>query len=420
VLSTAITLRNYRLIHFKKKPKIAGVRRKGRLFVFVFTLVALANNNIFSQDCDLSFSLGNDTVLNCNENLTLSAPPGYTYNWSTGATTQDIQVSQAGTYSCTIGAVDGNVIINGDFSAGNTGFQSDYGYGSGGAYGLLSNEGEYALAANASDTHNNFAWCYDHTVGNATGQMIVVNGAALPDLRVWYQQVTVTPYTDYQFSMWGASVISESPAQLNVLIDGVQIGTTFSLPGMTCNWVNHNATWNSADNTSVEIAIVNQSTSSAGNDFVIDDISFSTVCLYTDEIEVTLPTNPVLTVPNDTTICGGDDITLTAISSIEGSTFLWQPGGLEGSSITITPGSTAQYTAIATSPQNCNSQPQSVMVTVTDPGNYELEVPNTFSTCAGVPILLDFETTDVGTFSWQPATGLDDALIGNPTATVGT
>lgn len=393
---------------------------KRYLIVFTYSLFLLLANTAYSQDCNLDFSLGNDTTLNCNSNLTLTAPSDYTYEWNTGATTQSIEVSQAGTYSCTIGQVEESVIANGDFSAGNTEFQSDYGYGSGGAFGLLSNEGEYAVVANPADAHNNFAWCFDHTNGNAGGQMIVVNGASFPNLRIWYQQIEVTPNTDYQFSMWATSVIWDWPAQLNAIVNGEQIGETFFLTGLTCNWQNHTAVWNSGTNTSVEIAIVNQSTSSDGNDFAIDDIAFSPVCLYTDEIEVTVPTNPVLTLSNDTTICEATNITLTATSSIEGSTFLWQPGGLQGNSIAVSPTTTTEYTVTATSPQNCDSQPQSVSVTITDPGNYQLNVPDTYATCSGVPTLLDFEISDIGTYSWQPTQWLDDPLIGNPTATVAT
>lgn len=374
---------------------------------------------MYSQECDLSFSLGNDTVLDCNSNLTLTAPPDYTYLWNTGATTQSIDVNQAGIYSCTIGGQMGqSVVVNGDFSDGNVSFQSDYGIGSGGNFGLLSNEGEYTVIANPSDAHNNFMGCFDHTVGNATGQMLVVNGASFPDLRVWFQQVEIEPNTDYVFSIWAMSVIFEWPAQLNLMINGEQIGETFFLPGITCNWLNHTATWNSGTNTSVQIAIVNQSTSSDGNDFAIDDIAFTPICQYTDEIEITAPSTPVLTLSNDTTICGGESITLTANSNIEGSTFLWQPGALEGPSITINPAIATEYTAIATSPQNCNSEEQSILISITDPGDYELNIPDTYATCSGNPILLDFETTGSGTYSWQPTVGLDDPLIGNPTATV--
>ena len=42
------------------------------------------------------------------------------------------------------------LITNGDFSMGDTGFTSDYIYGTGGGVGLLSNEGQYAVTTNSS------------------------------------------------------------------------------------------------------------------------------------------------------------------------------------------------------------------------------------------------------------------------------
>src|SRR5690606_15652569 len=82
------------------------------------------------------------------------------------------------------------------------------------------------------------------------------------------------------------------------------------------------------------------------------------------------------------TICSGDSITLTATSSVEGSTFIWQPGGLQGAEITVSPNTTTQYTAIATSPQQCNSTPKSVIVNIDNGPVSYISVP-TDSLCPG-------------------------------------
>lgn len=316
------------------------------------------------QICDFEFSLGNDTTINCGSSLTLTAPDGYVYNWSTGSITQSITISQAGTYSVEVIETMESIVVNGDFSAGNTGFTSDYIYGTGGTWGILSNEGEYAVAANANNTHTNFANCFNHTTGNASGSMLVANGSPIPDLKIWDQTVAVTPNTDYIFSVWATVVVPTNPGELNFSINGDQIGETFELSPSTCNWENFFITWHSGAYTSAEISIVNQNTNSDGNDFALDDIEFSPICISTDEIVVSLADAPILTLPPMQTICAGDSITLTATSDIEGSTFIWQPGGLQGSEITVSPNSPTQYTAIATSPQQCNSTPKIVVVHV--------------------------------------------------------
>ena len=121
-------------------------------------------------------------------------------------------VTTTTTFTLTASNFDGdNLIVNSDFNGGLAGFTSDYIPGTGGTFGLLSGEGQFAVATNASDTHINFAACPDHTGG---GSMLVVNGAGVPNQNVWCQQIAVSPNTTYAFSTWITSVVSGSPAQL--------------------------------------------------------------------------------------------------------------------------------------------------------------------------------------------------------------
>ena len=74
-----------------------------------------------------------------NVTLTANAPGAVSYNWSTGETTQTVLVDIAHAYYVSATNSDGCVgtgvsnvaqelVVNGDFSAGNTGFISDYAY----------------------------------------------------------------------------------------------------------------------------------------------------------------------------------------------------------------------------------------------------------------------------------------------------
>ncbi len=195
-------------------------------------------------------------------------------------------VSQTTTYTLTVSGLSAsNLIVNGDFSAGLTGFTSDYVQGTGGSFGLLSLEGTFAVSTNANLTHNNFVNCTDHTGG---GNMLVVNGAGTPNQNVWCQTVMVSPGTNYAFSLWGATVVASSPAILQFSINGNLLGSSFSLPTATCQWTQHFQLWNSGGASSATICIVNQNTQTSGNDFALDDIVFGPVCEETTQVTVTV------------------------------------------------------------------------------------------------------------------------------------
>ena len=196
---------------------------------------------------------------------------------------------------------DVNLVVNGDFSLGDQDFVSDYIYGTGGGVGLLSNEGQYAIASNAGDTHNHFDDCTDHTGG---GNMMVVNASGLPN-SVWCQTITVTPNTEYEFGAWLTSVTSENPAQLQFSINGSALGDVLTASSTTCFWQEFTASWMSGAATTAEICINNVNLTPNGNDFAIDDISFKTICVLEDELTVNVGHADATWVPV-ADLCEGD------------------------------------------------------------------------------------------------------------------
>ncbi|MBC6995581.1 gliding motility-associated C-terminal domain-containing protein [Neolewinella lacunae] len=194
-----------------------------------------------------------------------------------------------GTYTLTAQVIDPtvNLIVNGDFSAGDSGFTTEYGPGTGGAFGPLSTEGTYAIVANSSAAHSNFAACSDHTGG---GNMLVINGATTPNEQVWCQTVAVPANTLLSFTAWVASAISENPALLQFSVNGELLGESFRASSATCSWNRFAENWFSGGAMSAEICIVNQNTVGSGNDFAIDDIFFGPLCEQSDDVEVTLAT----------------------------------------------------------------------------------------------------------------------------------
>lgn len=161
------------------------------------------------------------------------------------------------------------LITNGDFSTGNTGFNTDYTNNQASTWNIAT----YAISPNPNATHANFANMGDHTTG--TGNMMVVNGAGTPNTNVWCQTFAVSPNTIYSFSAWVATIAQAPLASLQFEVNGVALGVPFNAPASSfLGWQQYANTWNSGAATSATICIINQNTASSGNDFAIDDISF--------------------------------------------------------------------------------------------------------------------------------------------------
>lgn len=81
-----------------------------------------------------------------------------------------------------------NLIVNGDFEAGNTGFNTDYRFSPGSIFDFH----EYAITTNPRLVPNQATAFGDHTSGS--GLMMAVNGPLSPTvLTVWSQTVALSP-----------------------------------------------------------------------------------------------------------------------------------------------------------------------------------------------------------------------------------
>lgn len=315
------------------------------LFTCLFT------NYLFGQ-CDTFpvLEIGNDTTLCQGTSITYNLPPGYdTYEWSTGTIGTSITVNSPTTIWLQVGNVSPNLVTNGDFEAGNTGFSSAYIYGTGGTYGLLSSEGQYAIATSPNATHINFSNCIDHTP-TGVGNMLVANGSGVPNTSVWCQTITVDPNTDYLFSAWFMNALNDpNVSNLQFYVNDIQIGSVFSTSPTGCIWAEFNEIWNSGSSTTADLCIRNQNTSTGGNDFAIDDITFRAVCVQYDSIIVSY--DPLaISIASDLTFCENESESLTVTSTIPGTTFTWEDGST-GS--TFTPTTSGNYSVSSISTQGC-------------------------------------------------------------------
>lgn len=299
------------------------------IFFILFACISVSanngkNTNLTNLACSLTANAGPDQIV-CNPGDVVQLNGSISDNFASVSWTPTTGLSNPFilnptatingtiTYTLETRLIDPvNLVVNGDFNLGDANFSSDYIPGTGGPFGLLSNEGQYAVSNNPASTHNNFSPCSDHT-GDATGNMMVINGAAQANQNVWCQTVSINPGTEYEFGTWVAMVINTSPAILQFSINGTLIGGQFNANPTPCAWTPFNATWNSGGSSTAEICIVNQNTNPSGNDFALDDITFNEVCVATDEVTITL-SQPQTTFINETVCVDNNCVIVDGIS----------------------------------------------------------------------------------------------------------
>lgn len=354
-----------------------------------------------------------DTTICSGSSKQLRSNPGFQFCWSpiTGldnpASANPVSsATQNTTYYLSSLTTGNNLITNGNFNAGNTGFTSQYNY-------TPSNttEGEYYVGTNPSTWYAAHYSCSDHTTGN--GNMLLVNGSPLNNAEVWKTTVSITPNTNYAFVTWICSISVPNPAQLAFSINGNAIGGLITASQPPCNWFQFYTTWNSGTATSAVIAIINKNTVLFGNDFALDDISFAPLTFSQDSVKITVD-KPVIIASADPKICIGKSVQLNTTG---GNNYSWTPGtGLSGTNIpnpVASPTATTKYYVTGTNNNNCTGTDsvlvtvnQLPVITVSKSGDISCASDNSRLTASGA-----------AQYSWSPSTGLSNAAIPNPVAT---
>lgn len=348
----------------------------------------------------------------------------YTYVWSTGATTQVIDVDVAGSYAVFVTETGGctgtssvtlstELVVNGNFESGNTGFTTGYIYTT--AVNGLYPEGRYAVNNNANFNHSGF-WGTDKTSGGAgTGNFMIVNGA--PALQtVWSQNISgLTIGRTYYLSAWGLNLAGGASPLIQFAVNGTPIGTNITLTGGATSlpagtlypWQRFYTTF-IASSTSVVLSIVDLQTAAGGNDFGLDDISMSTLAPpgYTT----------TLSVSGGSTLCPGSALNL--LCSVNGGaspfTYTWSgPSSFSSSlqnpvvSSSVTTAMTGDYTISVVDNNGCTT---TGLVTVTIPARPN--APTSVAAAAGT-ICLGGSTTVSGTSTNNTIRWYDAASAGN-------
>jgi hypothetical protein len=173
-----------------------------------------------------------------------------------------------------------NLVVNGDFEKGNTGFTTAYSFST----TDISSAGYYTIGTNPSKApgaYGDWGNFGDHTTG--TGNMMIVNGSNPNSLLVWQEVVSVKPSTNYIFAYWGADVDQNSSSlpSLVLNINDKRVGSPAVFPKNSPDaggkWQLYTFKWSSGSSTHARLAIFDLNTSGPANDFALDDISFTEV-----------------------------------------------------------------------------------------------------------------------------------------------
>ncbi|NTW31728.1 MAG: hypothetical protein HGB12_03735, partial [Bacteroidetes bacterium] len=228
-----------------------------------------------------TFCSGDTITLTCSginiENQYWEGPNNF-YSIDSTIVLNNVNATMSGSYTVTGSAVSGlNLLVNGDFELGNTGFSSDYTNSTD-----LWPEGRYAVVADPNSVHANFSHCADHTPSGSLH--MVINGATVPGSIIWAETVTIVPNTDYQFTYWFQGVIDDNVSTLQLFANGVAVGPAYDALTPSCTWLQFIYNWNSGSNTSVYLSLLDQNTIASGNDFSLDDIVFQQACYATASV----------------------------------------------------------------------------------------------------------------------------------------
>lgn len=309
-------------------------------------------------------------------------------------------------YYYTAERLGSNIVFNGDFSAGNSGFSSDYSYVSNNT-----TEGEYFVGNDPIGWNNLSGACTDHTTGN--GNMMMINGSPTPNAIVWSQTVNVLPNTNYSFSLWIQSISPFNPALLRFSINGIQMGADFSGESSVCNWKKHLINWNSGNNTTILISIVNKNTTVLGNDFTLDDISFAPIFIVRDSVTIAIDT-PSIKTNDNTLICVNKSVQLNTIGA---TNYSWSPStGLSNPNMAnpvASPATTTSYIVTGTNANGCVAK-DTVTIALKPTANFTINPA--IAACTNNLVKLNADGGD--TYLWSPASLLNNASVKNPVANI--
>ena len=170
-----------------------------------------------------------------------------------------------------------DVVVNGGFADGNTGFTTDLRHAPTSIY----DAGTYAIGADPQAVHSAFpaqaAGWLDHSPDDGNPAMLA-NGSTDASNTVWSENVAAVAGTRYNFRAFVRSLHACPCASIGAEVraidgSGEPLVSNVAVTELD-DWVEHTAIWTATETGPVRLVLTNSSTAYGGNDFAIDDIVF--------------------------------------------------------------------------------------------------------------------------------------------------
>ncbi|MBL7932712.1 MAG: hypothetical protein JNL60_12460, partial [Bacteroidia bacterium] len=221
------------------------------------------------------------------------------------------------------------------------------------------------------------------------GTPVNLIGLAAPDFT-WYPGgavgifQTFTPTVTTTYTAIGAANTCTAQATITVTVDPGPTMTVSASPATACpgNTVilsavaptaTNSLTWNPGAISGTSIPVT--ATTSGG--YSVSGTN-AMGCTSTYTINPIFSTPPSLTIsPSSASVCLGSSVTLTASGA---NNYTWQPGGLFGSVVNVSPGSNTTYTITGANAAGCTSTTTAVVTVVTPPTISSSASPTSFCT----------------------------------------
>lgn len=184
---------------------------------------------------------------------------------------------------CPMGSIAGpQLITNGDFELGNTGFTSDHQYAPTGfvSWGNYSIRDVNTLVGAKA---GNIWSCLDHTTGTIPGKFFICNHGGIQGNAIWRTTVPVEAGKEYLFCAYLNNLMKPGFANggcndpnVELWIVGQGMIASLSVNELPDVWVPLSGTWTAPTTGIVTLEILDSTPTLGCNDIALDDISFTT------------------------------------------------------------------------------------------------------------------------------------------------
>lgn len=181
------------------------------------------------------------------------------------------------------------LIVNGNFEAGNIGFTSDHHFEQLGSHIQLGDYGirDFYTLDTWSLLSNFVTWvCVDHTTGSPTGKFLACNYSEgiIPYDAIWESSVNVVQGEQYTFCAYTNNMYryNNPDPVVQLVINGVGVVASATIPEIPNDWVKLSALWVAPTTGTYTLEIRSFNTYPVGNDPALDDISFRACTLPLD------------------------------------------------------------------------------------------------------------------------------------------